>query len=904
MAASPRPSGDKTPSPARASGKGGTAESVKVAVRVRPFNEREKASSQVPVLTMSTVNAQVQIRGSKDAAAGMQTFAFDYVFWSMDGPYAKDKDGKPPSTQQDVYAVLGRPLVDQSFSGYNGCLFAYGQTGSGKTHTMLGGAPGDLEQTGVIPRICADIFADKAALEGKAGARSTYAVEVGYVEVYNENVNDLLAERKADSRGRPVEADVNLTIVTAPGGGVLLQNQTMKLCDSPEMMLGFIEQGNGSRHVAATKMNARSSRSHAIFQIMLRETRTTVMASGQTVTGAGMSSRLNLVDLAGSERTADSGVQGKNFDQAVNINLSLSVLGRCIDALAKLSKNPKTLDRPPYRESKLTRILQDSLGGNCKTFMVAAVSPSDMNLEESIATLRYASRAREIVNTAKVNEDPQARRLRELEEEVQKLQSAANAGDPEYVSQMQQQLELLQKESERHVAEMAALAIEKQQMENHKKLLHATAEEKAKLQTERDDLAQQMASTREMQQRQSEEMAAIKKEHEQREHALKQELADRENAMQDMQQQLKGYEQGKQELARTMAELSSERETKAKALEDLEARQRELSSLMSGKEQSDAERVKLAEENAQLAAKHEQAAKEAALAGRAEADAKRLRETVDGLRTGVLRLESQAVMDGESIGRFDVEADMLWAALADQRHYFVRQLRLGRFHATAQLNEVEEKLAAVEQAKDELDTDLSVKATMLAERDGQLEDVELELATAQNRVKALTAESLGFDDKVDDLEAANKKLEARVAELSNSESELKAELAKLGAGLDAQRAAAETAGAEASRLTAALAAKTAEHDALDEKLTSTAGDLGKEVEGLKAELADAQAALAAKTAELAAKTAALAAKTAEHAAVTTTRVVLNALLLSVICVGTLVRRFVHIVGQPQAAPSS
>ena len=391
------------------------SDSVKVAVRVRPFNDREKAASLEPVVKMSPSNKTVTVKAPTNAV----TFVFDHVLWSLGG---KDADGTAAVGQPDVYLQLGSPLVDHAFNGFNSCLFAYGQTGSGKTFSMMG----NDSDPGIIPRLCTELFERKRKRE-IAKPTSKWEITVGYIEVYNEKVSDLLAPRKpaASAKGKASE-DAYCEIREHPKQGIFVDGQTIKPVASPEEILALISSGNDQRKTAATLMNASSSRSHAIFQLYVAEQRTMII-NGVTSAEAGKSCRMNLVDLAGSERSATTGAQGEQAEQAKYINLSLTTLGRVIDVLADVSKNPLSPARPPYRDSKLTYLLKDSLGGNSKTVMLAAVSPSAMNTEETISTLRYASRARDIINVAKVNEDPLARRIRELEEEIQRMKSQGGA---------------------------------------------------------------------------------------------------------------------------------------------------------------------------------------------------------------------------------------------------------------------------------------------------------------------------------------------------------------------------------------------------------------------------------------------------------------------------------------------
>ncbi|KAK7201648.1 kinesin K39 [Novymonas esmeraldas] len=484
------------------------AERVKVSVRVRPLNAREtaapagtavavSANQGTAVVTMATVGGgAADTPGAAKRAA--QDFQFDHVFWSVDAP---DACGAAPATQVDVFKTIGYPLVQHAFDGFNSCLFAYGQTGSGKTHTMMGADVGALcgEGSGVTPRICLEIFARKAGEE--AAGHSRWSVELGYVEVYNERVSDLLARRRKGAKaggGGGAGEEVYVDVREHPSRGVFLEGQRLVEVTSLEDVVRLIELGNGVRHTAATKMNDRSSRSHAIIMLLLREERTMTTKGGDAIRTAGKSSRMNLVDLAGSERVAQSQVEGQQFKEATHINLSLTTLGRVIDVLADMAKRGARAPYSvaPYRDSKLTFILKDSLGGNSKTFMVATVSPSALNYEETLSTLRYASRARDIVNVAQVNEDPRARRIRELEEQMAGMRETMAGGDPAYVQELEEKLALLESEAQKRAADLQALEKEKEKNEIRDLMLKATEAERLELQSRADALERQALDSR------------------------------------------------------------------------------------------------------------------------------------------------------------------------------------------------------------------------------------------------------------------------------------------------------------------------------------------------------------------------------------------------------------------------
>eukprot|EP01065_Artemidia_motanka_P026803 TRINITY_DN3203_c0_g2_i1.p1 TRINITY_DN3203_c0_g2~~TRINITY_DN3203_c0_g2_i1.p1 ORF type:complete len:1205 (+),score=501.04 TRINITY_DN3203_c0_g2_i1:83-3697(+) len=382
-------------SPAPSPNRKGSA--VRVFVRVRPVNEREKdgkASVCVKVSPQSTVSV---VRRDRPVC----TYQLDGVLWSSFTAGDTHAVGVPFADQAAVYEQVGAPLVTNTLIGYNSCLFAYGQTGSGKTFTMMGERD-DAELSGVIPRLCRDLFARIEKLQ-RDSPELSFAVSVSYMELYLEQSRDLLDPDRDSLRVRqhPIE-------------GVFVEGLSTVSVADVGAVLSLMKRGEKSRHTAATKMNLRSSRSHAIFTVHFQSAQLVGQAEPDEA-GSALRAKLNLVDLAGSERVNRSGAEGTQLSEATNINLSLTTLGRVIDALAdRGSRRGAGMSTPPYRDSQLTWILSDSLGGNSKTCMIATVSPHVSSVEETQSTLRYASRAREIVNMAVVNEDPRVRRIREL----------------------------------------------------------------------------------------------------------------------------------------------------------------------------------------------------------------------------------------------------------------------------------------------------------------------------------------------------------------------------------------------------------------------------------------------------------------------------------------------------------
>ena len=339
-----------------------------------------------------------------------KSFTFDKSYWSA-GP----KDGPRYASQQTLYEDLGRELLDKSFEGFNTCIFAYGQTGSGKSYSMMGYG----EDRGIIPLICEALFTRIGQLQD-ADANLTCTVEVSYTEIYQEKVRDLL------NPGNKGALRVREHLATGPYVEGLSQLAVQSFADIEALM----DEGTKARTVAATNMNETSSRSHAVFTLVLTQRRqdTETGMAGEKV------SKISLVDLAGSERANATGATGQRLKEGALINKSLTTLGRVIAALAASSAAPAgsrkaAADKVPYRDSVLTWLLKESLGGNSKTYMIAAISPADY--EETLSTLRYADQAKKIKTKAVVNEDPNAKLIRELKDELATLRSRMAGGATE-----------------------------------------------------------------------------------------------------------------------------------------------------------------------------------------------------------------------------------------------------------------------------------------------------------------------------------------------------------------------------------------------------------------------------------------------------------------------------------------
>lgn len=385
---------------------------IKVVVRVRPFNGREldrKAKCVVQMKDAQTIlipppDAEERLRGAKGGKIeGQKVFAFDRSYWSF------NRADPHFAGQDNLFEDLGSPLLDNAFKGYNNCIFAYGQTGSGKSYSMMGYG----EESGVIPRICQNMFERITDLQKDKNL--SYTVEVSYLEIYNERVRDLL---NPSTKG-------NLKVREHPSTGPYVEDLAKLVVRSFPEIQHLMDEGNKARTVAATSMNETSSRSHAVFTLTVTQKRHDVETSMDTEKVA----KISLVDLAGSERATSTGATGARLKEGAEINRSLSTLGRVIAALADLSTGKKkNMSMVPYRDSVLTWLLKDSLGGNSLTAMIAAISPADINFEETLSTLRYADSAKRIKNHAVVNEDPNARMIRELKEELAQLRSKLSSG--------------------------------------------------------------------------------------------------------------------------------------------------------------------------------------------------------------------------------------------------------------------------------------------------------------------------------------------------------------------------------------------------------------------------------------------------------------------------------------------
>ncbi|GMS88701.1 hypothetical protein PENTCL1PPCAC_10876, partial [Pristionchus entomophagus] len=426
-------------------------DNVVVAVRVRPFNDREKAKKCGLVIDMPD-GKRTAIRDPTKPNDDPKWFTFDYSYWSHDG-FKEDSNGysSPADSkyadQRKVFNDLGKGVLDNAWAGYNCSLFAYGQTGSGKSYSMVG----TKTNKGIIPIVCEELF---NRIGEKKGDDVDYEVFVSMFEIYCEKVRDLLTTKQPPKGG--------LKIREHPKTGFYVEGLSSAAVSSYKEIEGKINEGTKNRTVAATAMNATSSRAHTIVKIKFNQK---TKKGGGTTTKA---SEINLVDLAGSERQDKADTEGDRLKEGIVINQSLTTLGRVIKALAdqQSSKGKKGGNQVPYRDSALTCLLKNALGGNSKTIMIAALSPADDNYEETLSTLRFADRAKSIKTKAVVNESATERMIRELKEENLRLQQQIGGGGhssgseelealKRQLAENQKEMENLQKTWEQKLAEEA-----------------------------------------------------------------------------------------------------------------------------------------------------------------------------------------------------------------------------------------------------------------------------------------------------------------------------------------------------------------------------------------------------------------------------------------------------------------
>lgn len=447
--------------------------SVTVAARVRPFNERELNMNSQLCVSMDMNNGSTTLMNPSSPRKEAKTFSFDYSFWSHDD-YYEDESGyihaksDKYADQQHVFDRIGMRVLDRAWEGYHCCLFAYGQTGAGKSYSMVGyGA-----NPGIVPISCREIF---HRIDVNQVPNLSFEVSVSMLEIYNEKVQDLLRNPKDRPMG-------GLEIRENKEMGIYVQGVTDRAVDSYEDIEAVVAHGTTNRTVAATLMNATSSRAHTVLCIDIKQ-----KLEQDGATGIKLSTTY-LVDLAGSEKLSKTGVAGDRLKEGCAINKSLTTLGNVIEKLAERAEGKKVVSIP-YRDSKLTRLLQNALGGSCMTVMIVAISPAANNYDESLSTLRYADRAKKIKNVAVVNENPQEKLIRNLREENQKLMEllqgrgamiSSSMGDPNELNQTQSLEARLKEERERYQASVADKENEVKELEKYLSTMQQDFQERIK----------------------------------------------------------------------------------------------------------------------------------------------------------------------------------------------------------------------------------------------------------------------------------------------------------------------------------------------------------------------------------------------------------------------------------------
>mmetsp|Transcript_23582 Transcript_23582/g.22728 ORF Transcript_23582/g.22728 Transcript_23582/m.22728 type:complete len:780 (-) Transcript_23582:114-2453(-) len=430
-------------------------ESVKVVVRIRPMSAEEERNGNLIAAEAFPDRGLIVVRNPKASdSEPPKNFSFDSVFASS-------------VEQKHIYDTCAAGVVDSVLSGYNGTIFAYGQTGAGKTHTMEG-RPDPPFLRGIIPNSFQHIFDHISS-----ASDFQFLVRASYLEIYNEEIRDLLSKDPKNS----LELKENLDT------GVYVKDLTSFVVKNVTEIDHVMQAGKKNRSTGATLMNQTSSRSHSIF---------TIVIECMDLAGKGDHIRvgkLNLVDLAGSERQSKTGATGDRLKEATKINLSLAALGNVISALVDGKSS-----HIPYRDSKLTRLLQNSLGGNAKTVMCANCGPADYNYDETLSTLRYANRAKNIKNKPKINEDPKDAMLREYQDEIKKLKDQLNAtqrgviigDDGKELMVTDAQKEIIERIIEREVIKEVRVGISEEEMEQLTE--RVTAEKQILMKQAQDDM--------------------------------------------------------------------------------------------------------------------------------------------------------------------------------------------------------------------------------------------------------------------------------------------------------------------------------------------------------------------------------------------------------------------------------
>eukprot|EP00756_Hemistasia_phaeocysticola_P065716 Hpha_TRINITY_DN8744_c0_g1::TRINITY_DN8744_c0_g1_i1::g.45229::m.45229 len=687
---------------------------VEAMVRVRPFNRREldlvrkeNQGETKPIVSMN--GRRVAVLNPDTDFQEHEAFDFDEAFWSIpkEQMMSGGIDLNDPSMlavakqmgidhvvgQQEVYVKSGARCITHAFEGFHSCIFAYGQTGAGKTFTMMGGldekgglddSPKGREMRGVCLRLVEDLFS-RIQERKDQGEKTVFRVYLSFMEIYKEKCKDLLIKAGKKKSVEDAEKDyADLKVRHSPTDGTYVQGLERKEIKNPEQCFSLMAYGMNCRHTAATKMNDVSSRSHAIFQITFKQS--------DPLAGVNTLSTINLVDLAGSERIKMSGAtEGTRRDEATKINLSLSTLRRVIDVLVDNAKK-KQQTIAPYRESMLTWVLMESLGGNSKTIMIAAVSPFAGNFEDTLNTLRYANKAKEIVCKAKRNDEKgqlivsamrgemdrlkaelakkseemdeaaRARLEADLQEQQQELERAE--AEEEELRQQREALEQAHLELQAHADEQAAQADELRRMEEETAGLAEKRKEMERAMEEAKERAAQVAIDTSRQERERREFAEQKRRLEEERLELQRKEAITLAEMRDTKhRQMAGAFKAALMIWRDRREFQDLQSRQGKATERLEqareAAAEQASLLASRKARIESERKREAELNAERDKREADAVQERANLEKKIADTNdaivKLRDTVTDLESEIETAEAdlETMRQGTEQGRSD-----------------------------------------------------------------------------------------------------------------------------------------------------------------------------------------------------------------------------------------------------------
>lgn len=696
-------------------------ESVQVAIRVRPMNARERGLGGKSAVSMR--RRCVNLDGEESA------FPCDVALWSVAG--SNDADGNPPVGQEDVYKLIGLPLLDHALQGFNTCLLAYGQTGSGKTYTMMGniGDNDTLEggTEGIIPRLCNDLFHRIQEKEREVSEEMfSWSVEASYVEIYCEAVTDLL--------------DANTSVaIRQEKSRFTLTGAKRQPVRTTAGILKLLQVGNANRRTAATKMNDRSSRSHAVLILDLKETLHIKLPDGQTAAAPSKTLSIKLVDLAGSERTSESGATGERMREANAINKSLFTLGRVIEIL---SDKKKLL--PPYHDSALTKLLKDSFGGNSKTTLIATISPCEAYRSQTASTLQYAARARRIVNIPIVLEDPQAKELRrkqqELDEVRRELEEARRTGGGgEAAQQLEQQLREAQDRIRKDEAERQQREEELARREEElARLVHDNESAQASWKEQLAAIEKAKGDAQADAERKQQELAAAQKEFDVLTLRVQNDMKAQQDAIDSLQQETEQRRQEMEEaLAQKEAEVMQLKKRTEDALQtasaDVERREREVSETCKKREMELAERVRVCDSHV--------AAVEAEVSTRiaqAEEAARKKEEVLAARLKAAAESTVRASQREKELARRVQEAEN--AAKSKEAEVQAKQqcLDAALVKATAREEDLRETMLAAQAAVEQKEQ--TCQAALIAIKDAEVQSKQLAALLTERETESLKTE--------------------------------------------------------------------------------------------------------------------------------------------------------------------